>query len=74
MKRTEFGSPLLCVELFYRQVTNYLAHIIAETERDFLANPGPAALIDHKYWIDLTEENFEPEMTEFTEQLNTAEQ
>ncbi len=74
LKKTDFGSPLLCVELFYRQVTTYLPHVIPQTERDFLASPAPASLMNHKYWIDLNDQDFEPEMTEFAERLNTAEE
>jgi len=74
LKKMDFASPLLSVELFYRQVTNYVPHIIAVTERDFLANPGPVATLDQKHWIDLTGQDFEPEMTEFTERLNADEE
>jgi hypothetical protein len=74
LKKIDFASPLLSVELFYRQVTNYVPHIIAVTERDFLANPGPVATLDQKHWIDLTDQDFEPEMTEFTERLNADEE
>jgi hypothetical protein len=69
-----FASPLLCVELFYRQVIDYVPHIIPVTERDFFASPGPAATLDHKYWIDLTDQDFEPEMAEFRGRLNTDEE
>lgn len=68
-----FASPLLSVELFYRQVTHYVPHIIVVTEREFHERPGPVSTLDQKHWIDLTDQDFEPEMTEFTERLNRDE-
>ena len=74
LKNANFDSPLLSVELFYRQVTNYVPHITAVTEQGFSANPGPVATLDHKHWFDLTDQDFEPEMTEFTERLKADEE
>jgi hypothetical protein len=74
LKKMEFASPLLSVELFYRQVTNYVPHIFPVTERDFFASPGPIATFDHKHCIDLTDQDFEPDMAEFTERLTTDEE
>lgn len=74
LKKTAFDSPLLSVELFYRSVTNYVPAVIAVTERDFRANPIPAARMDHRRWMSLNDEDFEPEMAEFMERLDGAEQ
>ena len=74
LKKMDFASPLLSVELFYRQVTNYVPHIFPLTERDFLAHSGPIETFDHKHGIALNQQDFEPEMAEFTERLNADEE
>jgi len=73
LKNTDFDSPLLSLQLFYRQVTNYVPGVLPLTEREFLANPGPISTLDHKHWINLIDQDFEPEMTEFTMRLNADE-
>jgi hypothetical protein len=49
-------------------------HIIAVTQQEFFASPGPISTLDQKHWFDLTDQDFEPEMTEFTERLNADEE
>ncbi|MBS1804372.1 MAG: hypothetical protein JST28_13480 [Acidobacteria bacterium] len=73
LQKIGVDSPLMSVELFYRQVTYYVPHIIVVTERQFNAGPGPVSSLDQKHWIDLIDQDFEPEMTEFTGRLNSDE-
>jgi hypothetical protein len=73
LKKVEYDSPLLSVELFYRSVTNYVPALIPVTEREFFTNPSPVPRMDNKHWIALNGQDFEPEMADFTERLNSAE-
>jgi hypothetical protein len=73
LKKVEFDSPLLSVELSYGSVTNYVPALIPITEREFFANPSPVPRMDNKHWLALNGQNFEPEMADFTERLNSAE-
>lgn len=73
LKGVCFDSPLLTVELFYRGGATYVPHLFPVTEQGFSARPGPAATLEHKQSIDLVDQVFEPEMKEFVDRLNNAE-
>jgi hypothetical protein len=74
LRQAELVAPLVAVELSYRSVTNYLPIVIPATELDAIPNLVLPTVIDPKNWISLNEEEFEPEMAEFTERLHANEQ
>ncbi len=74
LKNSGLDSPLQAIELSYRSVTEYLPGVIAATERDAIANLCLVLAIAPARWITLQNEDFEPEMAEFTARLGETEQ
>ena len=66
-------APLQAVELSFRSVTNYVPGVIPATEGDSVSNMGIVLAKGQTNWLELNEEDFEPEMAEFLERMNTAE-
>jgi hypothetical protein len=64
---------LQAVELSFRSVTNYVPCVIPATEGDSVSGMCIALAKAQTNWITLNEEDFEPEMPEFLERMNTAE-
>lgn len=68
-----FAAPLQAVELSFRSVTNYVPGVIAAMEGDSVSDMAIVLARGKTNWIELNEEDFDPEMAEFLERMNTAE-
>ena len=66
-------TPLQAVELSFRSVTNYVPGVIAATEGDAVSDMSIVLANGQTNWAELNDEDFEPEMAEFVERMNTAE-
>jgi hypothetical protein len=73
LKKVELGAPLQAVELSFRSVTNYVPGLIPATARDNISDMNLVLATDQKSWVELNQEDFEPEMAEFLERMHTAE-
>lgn len=75
LQRASFQSPLVVVELPYRPPANFIPSVVpgAHADVDRLADLCLVAAIDPKRWIELPEEDFSPEITEFMERMNSTE-
>lgn len=73
LKKVDRSVPLQAVELSFRSVTNYVPGVIPAFEGDSVSNMGIVLANGKSNWIELNEEDFEPEMADFLERLNTAE-
>jgi len=65
-------TPLQAVELSFRSVTNYVPSVIPATEGDAVSDMSIVIANDHTNWIELNGEDLEPEMAEFVERMDTA--
>jgi hypothetical protein len=72
LKKVDLGAPLQAVEMSFRSVTNYVPGIIPATERDSVSEMGLLLATTQANWIELKEEDFEPEMAEFLERMHAA--
>ncbi len=68
-----FGSRLIALELNYREYDRPIPHLIPLTEEDSVDSLALAAEIKPNRWIALVEEDFVPEITEFTERVKAKE-
>ena len=66
--------PLAALELSYRSVQTYIPLIIPCTERDAISELNLCTTIDTSRWIQLPDEDFAPEITDFEERLRTTDQ
>jgi hypothetical protein len=66
-------APLQAVELSYQSVTNYVPSVIPATESDSVSDMCIVLAKGQTSHIELNEEDFEPEMAEFLERMNIAE-
>lgn len=73
LKNRKFVAPLQAVELSFRSVTNYVPGVIAAIEGDSVSDMAIVLAKDKTNWIELNDEDFEPEMAEFLERMHTAE-
>ena len=65
-------APLVAVELSYRSVDNYCPIVIPCTEADEIENLVLTLAIDPKKWIILPQEDFAPDIVDFTERLQSS--
>jgi hypothetical protein len=73
LQKVNRATPLQTVELSFRSVTNYVPGVIPAVEGDSVSEMGIVSAKVQTNWIGLNEEDFEPEMAEFIERMNTAE-
>lgn len=73
LKKTKFGARLVALELSYRYPQHHIPQLIPLTERDEVESLTLAAEIDSKRWIELSEEDFVPEITQFNERVQDSE-
>jgi hypothetical protein len=64
--------PLQAVELSFRSVTNYVPGLIPAAAGAKVSDMGMVLAIGQANWIELNEQDFEPDMAEFVERMNTA--
>jgi hypothetical protein len=72
LQRASFDSPLLVAELPYRDY--YIPSIVPGTQADMhaMSDPGLTVAIDEKRWIELPQESFAPEFTEFMQRIESS--
>jgi hypothetical protein len=73
LRQANFDSPLLLVELSYRSLERYVPDLLACTVANAPAQLFPVAEINSKRWLELDEEDFAPEITDFTQRLAETE-
>jgi len=73
LKKADLSEPLQAVELSFRSVTNYLPGVIPAMEGDSVSDMAIVLTNGKRNWIGLNEEDFEPEMAEFLDRMNVAE-
>lgn len=73
LKKANLSAPLQAVQLPFRSVTNYVPGVIAASEGAPVSNMSIVLAKNGTNWLELSEEDFEPEMAEFLERMNTAE-
>ncbi|MDE3201142.1 MAG: hypothetical protein KGN79_09485 [Acidobacteriota bacterium] len=73
LSQVNHTAPLQAVELSFRSVTNYLPSVIPAREGDSVSEMCIVLAKGQDPWIELNEEDFEPEMTEFVERMSAAE-
>jgi hypothetical protein len=66
-------TRLQAVELSFRSVTNYVPGVYAATEGAAVSNMNVVLANGRTRRVELNEEEFEPEMAEFLERMNNAE-
>lgn len=65
------SSPLVALELCYRDGERLIPTLVPLTERDHVASLALSAEIDAARWIPLTEDDFAPEIAEFEQRIET---
>jgi hypothetical protein len=73
LKKADLSKPLQAVELPFRSVTNHVPGVIAASEGAPISDMNIVLAKDGTNWLELNEEDFEPEMAEFLERMNMAE-
>ncbi len=64
--------PLQAVELSFRSVTYFVTGLIPAAAGAKVSDMGMVLAIGQANWIELNEQDFEPDMAEFVERMNTA--
>jgi hypothetical protein len=72
LSRANRVAPLQAVELSFRSVTNYVPGLIPAAAGAKVSDMGMVLAIGQGNWIGLNEQDFEPDMAEFVEMMNTA--
>jgi len=72
LAKASLDAPLVAVELSYRSVDNYCPIVIPCTEADEIENLVLTLAIDPKKWIILPQEDFAPDIVDFTERLQSS--
>jgi len=76
LQKASFDSPLVVVELPYHPPDNYVPSVLPGTQADAerMADLCLVVAVDSKRWIELVEEDFAPEITEFADRIDCIEQ
>ncbi|MGA2137073.1 MAG: hypothetical protein ABSH50_32680 [Bryobacteraceae bacterium] len=76
LQKASFDSPLVAVALPYHPPDNYVPSVVPGTQADAerMADLCLVVAVDSKRWIELVEEDFAPEITEFADRIDYIEQ
>jgi len=73
LRQANFDSPLILVELSYRSLERYVPDLLACPAANAPAQLFPVVEMNSKRWLELDEEDFAPDITDFTQRLAETE-
>lgn len=73
LRAMSLSSPLVAVEMTYLAGQHHIPSIIAATVEDRIESLSLVTQIDASRWVELDEEQFAPDITEFNQRVEAAE-